>query len=157
MQSSRDRPSAVGTDLPPVLAGVAFAVSGVGVALALTDAQSPLRAPFVIFFLFTGPACGLYAVLPGLDRVTRAATAATGSAGIDLAVAGAVSSLGIPMASGGIAMVAAITALLFLWSIGRRTGGLRLPSGVTVPSFGRNPRGNGSQGTGRSSGTERSK
>ncbi|MEU5402491.1 hypothetical protein ABZ348_24690 [Streptomyces sp. NPDC005963] len=157
MQSSRDRPSAVGTDLPPVLAGAAVAVSGVGVALALAGAQSPLRAPFVIFFLFSGPACGLYAVLPGLDRVTRAATAAAGAAGIDLAVAGALSSLDIPMTSGGIAMVAAITALLFLWAAGRRTGGLRLASGLTVPSFGRSPRGNGSQGAGRSSGTERSR
>lgn len=129
----------VETDLPPILAGAAFAISGVGVALALSDAQSPLRAPFVIFFLFAGPACGLYTVLPGLDPVARAATAAAGAAGIDMAVAGTLSALDVLTAGGGITAVTAITALLLLCAATRRTGWLRLTGRTGSPTTGSNP------------------
>ena len=85
MQTIKDMPSAVRKNLLPVLAGAASAVSGVGVALALAGVQSPLRAPFILFFLFAGPACGLAAALPRLDPAARAAVAAGGAVVIDLA------------------------------------------------------------------------
>lgn len=120
MQTTRDKPSAVRTDLLPALAGVASAVSGVGVALALTGAQSPLRAPFILFFLFAGPAGGLAAVLHRLDPATRATVAATGAVAIDLLIAQSLSSPRALTANGGITAVAVITALLFLWTPVRR-------------------------------------
>jgi hypothetical protein len=120
MQTTGDKPSAVRTDLLPALAGVASAISGVGVALALTGAQSPLRAPFILFFLFAGPAGGLVAVLHRLDPAARAAAAGTGAVAIDLLVAQSLSSPRALTADRGITAVAAITALLFLWALGRR-------------------------------------
>ncbi|MBT2389435.1 hypothetical protein [Streptomyces sp. ISL-1] len=87
--------------------------------MALTGAQSPLRAPFVLFFMFAGPAGGLAAVLHRLDPAARAAVAATGAVAIDLLVAQSLSTPRILTAGGGIATVAAITLLLFLWALGR--------------------------------------
>ncbi|MEV6401140.1 hypothetical protein AB0M39_41275 [Streptomyces sp. NPDC051907] len=112
--------AAAGTDLLPVLAGGAFAVSGVGVALALADVQSPLRAPFVLFFLFAGPAGGLAAVLTRLDPAARAAAAAGGAVLLDLLVAQILSSSRGLTAGGGVTAVAVITILLHLWALGRR-------------------------------------
>ncbi|MGW3623975.1 hypothetical protein [Streptomyces sp. NPDC000880] len=120
MRTTRNKPSAVRTDLLPALAGVASAISAAGVALALTGAQSPLRAPFILFFLFAGPAGGLAAVLHRLDPAVRAATAATGAVATDLLIAQSLSSPRVLTANGGITAVAAITALLFLWALGRR-------------------------------------
>ncbi|MFF3459938.1 hypothetical protein ACFYXH_37690 [Streptomyces sp. NPDC002730] len=120
MQNFRDKPTAVRTDLLPVLAGIAVAISGVGVALALADVQSPLRAPFILFFLFAGPACGIAAALPRPAPAARATTAAAGALVIDLLVAQTRSSPHTLTVGGGIIAVAAITALLFLWALGRR-------------------------------------
>lgn len=119
MPTIKDMPSAVGKNLLPVLAGAACAVSGVGVALALAGVQSPLRAPFVFFFLFAGPACGLAAALPRLDPAARAAVAAGGAVVIDLAVAQSLSSPRLLTVDRGITAVVLITALLFLWALGR--------------------------------------
>ncbi|MFF0064477.1 hypothetical protein ACFYRC_23580 [Streptomyces sp. NPDC005279] len=120
MRTIRDKPTTVRTDLPPVLAGVAVAISGVGVALALADVRSPLRAPFILFFVFAGPACGIAAVLSRPAPAARAVTAAAGALVIDLLVAQTRSSLHTLTVGGGIIAVAAITALLFLWALGRQ-------------------------------------
>lgn len=120
MPTINDKPSAVLKNLLPVFAGAACAVSGVGVALALAGVQSPLRAPFVLFFLFTGPACGLAAALPELDPAARAAVAAGGAVVIDLAVAQSLSSPRLLTVDRGITAVAVITALLFLGALVRR-------------------------------------
>ncbi|MFD3438792.1 hypothetical protein ACFWU3_14965 [Streptomyces sp. NPDC058685] len=120
MQTIKNKPPRTGSDLLPVLAGAAFAVSGVGVALALADVRSPLRAPFVLFFLFAGPACGLFAALSGFEPAVRAAIAAAGAVGIGLLAALPASSPHILDAGGGVVAVAAITALLFLWAPARR-------------------------------------
>ncbi|MER7663157.1 hypothetical protein [Streptomyces sp. NPDC096193] len=120
MQTIKNKPPPGGSDLLPVLAGAAFAVSGVGVALALADVRSPLRAPFVLFFLFAGPACGLFAALSGFEPATRAAVAAAGAVGIGLLAALPVSSPRILDVGGGVVAVVVITALLFLWAPARR-------------------------------------
>lgn len=130
MQTIKNKPPPAGADLLPVVAGAAFAVSGVGVALTLADVQSPLRAPFVLFFLFAGPACGLFAALSGFDPAVRAAVAAAGSVGIGLLAALPASSLHILDVGGGVVAVAVITALLFLWAPARR---MRNP-GSSTPS-----------------------
>ncbi|MFI1396525.1 hypothetical protein [Streptomyces sp. NPDC020681] len=120
MRTIGDKPSGVRTDLLPALAGVACAVSGVGVALALADVSSPLRAPFVLFFLFAGPAGGLYAALPRLELAARVATAAAGAVVIAVLAALFRSPLHVLTAGGAVAAVAAITALLFLRTPFRR-------------------------------------
>ncbi|MET7620938.1 hypothetical protein [Streptomyces sp. NPDC005408] len=120
MQTISNKPSAVRTDLLPALAGAACAVSGVGVALTLTGVESPLRAPFTLFFLFAGPAGGLAAALPRLDPAARAAVAAAGAIVIDLLVAQSLKSPHVLTVDGGITTVAVITVLLFLSALGRR-------------------------------------
>ncbi|MGW4206071.1 hypothetical protein [Streptomyces sp. NPDC004726] len=131
MQGIRDKPQGVGNDLPPLLAGVAFAISGTGIALALTDVDSPLRAPFILFFLFVGPASGLYAALEKLDPATRVAASAAGAVGIDLAVAGALSALEVLTVDGGVTAIVVVTALLFLWTVrGSRNGRPRMARGT---------------------------
>jgi hypothetical protein len=128
-QSVRNKSQTAWVDLLPVLAGIAVAVSAVGIALALADVRSPLRAPFILFFLFAGPAGGLAAALSRyrnrnhernrsegfqLDSAAHATAAVTGALLIDLAVAQAVSDGGFLTINGGIAAVTVITALLFL-------------------------------------------
>ncbi|MEO3975411.1 hypothetical protein [Streptomyces sp. CAU 1734] len=127
MQSINNRSSSFVMDLMPVLGGVALTASATGVALALTGSDSPLRAPFVIFFLFAGPAAGLLALLAGLDRASRAAIATAGAVAVNLVVAWARSSGGPLTTSGGILAVTAVTALLFLWAAARRR--TRTPAG----------------------------
>ncbi|MFI9581906.1 hypothetical protein ACIHCQ_08685 [Streptomyces sp. NPDC052236] len=128
-QTVRNKSEAVWTDLLPVLAGIAAAVSAVGIALALADVRSPLRAPFILFFLFAGPAGGLatalsryrnrnhkrnrnqrFQLIPG----AHATAAATGALVIDLVVAQTISISGFLTINGGIVVVIVITALLFL-------------------------------------------
>ncbi|WP_240136532.1 hypothetical protein [Streptomyces sp. MUM 178J] len=121
MRTISDKPSAVGADLLPVLAGAAAAVSGVGITLALIEAHSPLRAHFVLFSLFAGPACGLAAALPRrLDAATRAATATAGALFIDLAAAHAVVVEELLTAGQAVVAVAALTALPPLAAARRR-------------------------------------
>ena len=69
MQTTRIGTSskASGRDLTPLLAGAATAVGGFGALLALTDSDSPLRAPLTLFFLLVAPAVGIAAALRGLD------------------------------------------------------------------------------------------
>jgi hypothetical protein len=140
MQGVTDKQTAVGRDLPPILAGAAAAVSGTGVALALTDSPSALRAPFVLFFLFAGPAAGLYAVLRNLRPSARLVTAAAGAVAADLTVAAALSGLEALTVTAGVTAIVVVTALLFLCAVGRR-GNTRSHSATGQDGTGRDLRG----------------
>ncbi|MER5769426.1 hypothetical protein [Streptomyces sp. NPDC001985] len=101
------------SDLLTVLAGAAFTFALTGAVLALLDADSALRAPTVLFFLFTGPAAGLYAVLPGLEPAARAAVSASGALVTVLLTGWLRASWDAFPTGAGIVSVAALTALLF--------------------------------------------
>ncbi|HET6860411.1 MAG TPA: hypothetical protein VFH94_25360 [Streptomyces sp.] len=123
MQTISNKPSAVVSDSLPVLAGAALAVSVVGAVLALTDLASPLRAPFTVFFLVMAPAAAVAAGLRGLEPLGRVVAAVAGAVAIDLLVAQAMLAMHIWSIRGGIAAVAAISALLFLLTLVRRPRG----------------------------------
>lgn len=110
-------------DLPPLLAGAACATAGTGVTLALTGSNSPLRAPFVLLFLFLGPAVGLYAALHRLEPWVRASAAASGSLVVNLLFAAVLSWLEVPVVGIGVTAIVAVTALMFLWATWGRRGG----------------------------------
>ena len=98
----------------PLLAGAAFGTAGVGAALALADIASPLRAPFTFFFLIAAPGAALAASLGGLDPLSRAVVALAGSVAVDLLVAQAMLMLHLWSIRGGVAVIAALSAALFL-------------------------------------------
>ncbi|MEU3599560.1 hypothetical protein ABZ714_12670 [Streptomyces sp. NPDC006798] len=120
MRDQTDTSSRIGRDLPPIVAGAATAVAGIGAVLALSGSDSPLRAPFALFFLLLGPAAGLYAVLRGLEPGARVAAAAAGAAAVDLALAAGLSWLEALTAGPATAAIVAVTALLFLWTAADR-------------------------------------
>ncbi|WP_345035090.1 hypothetical protein [Streptomyces sannanensis] len=98
----------------PALAGAAVSVSAVGAVLALTDLASPLRAPFVLFFLLAAPASALAFGLRGLEPLGRLVASLAGAVAIDLLIAQAMLAMHIWSVRGGIAAVAGTSALLFL-------------------------------------------
>lgn len=89
-------------------------VGGVGAVLALADITSPVRAPFTFFFLLAAPhgqrSPGLFA----LDPLSRAVVAAGGTIVIDLLVAQGLLALHMWSVRGGVAVIAALSAALFL-------------------------------------------
>ncbi|GHC41410.1 hypothetical protein [Streptomyces cinnamoneus] len=103
-------------DSLPLAAGAAAAIAGVGGALALADVTSPLRAPFTLFFLIVAPACALAAGLRGLDPLSRAVVATGGAVAVDLLVAQIMLALHAWTVRGGVAAVAAVSAVLLLLS-----------------------------------------
>ncbi len=110
----------------PLLAGAAVGTGGVGAALALADISSPLRAPFTFFFLLVAPGAAFASLPAGLDPLARAVLALAGSVTVDLLVAEALIALHLWSVRGGVAVVAAISAALFLvpparhgWARGR--------------------------------------
>ncbi|MFD7441076.1 hypothetical protein [Streptomyces sp. NPDC059909] len=107
-------------DVLPVLAGGAAAASGVGAALALAGADSPLRAPLALFYLLVAPAAGLAAALRPLARPARLVLSAAGAVLIDLSLARSLRILDIHSVEAGVTSVAAITFLLFLIGIRNR-------------------------------------
>ncbi|MEU1313112.1 hypothetical protein ABZ419_30045 [Streptomyces cinnamoneus] len=109
------RGTAAGDSLP-LAAGAAAAIAGVGGALALADVTSPLRAPFTLFFLIVAPACALAAGLRGLDPLSRAVVATGGAVAVDLLVAQIMLALHAWTVRGGVAAVAAVSAVLLLLS-----------------------------------------
>ncbi|MEU9603608.1 hypothetical protein [Streptomyces sp. NPDC048057] len=111
------------SDLLPLLAGVACAAAGTGAVLALTGSNSPLRAPFVLLFLFLAPAAGLYAALHRLEPWVRTSAAASGSLVVNLAFAAALSWLEVPVVGIGVTAIVAATALMFLWATWERRRG----------------------------------
>ncbi|QDY76043.1 hypothetical protein [Streptomyces qinzhouensis] len=114
MRDHDDTPSTIGNDLPPILAGAVCATAGTGAALAVLGSDSPLRAPFVLLFLVAAPAAGLFALLRGLEPGARAATAVAGAGAIDLGAAAALSGLEVLSAGSSVAVIVAVTALLFV-------------------------------------------
>lgn len=104
----------------PLLAGAAVGTGGVGAALVLADISSPLRAPFTFFFLIVAPGTALACTLGGLDPLSRAVVGVAGSVVIDLLVAQAMLMLHVWSIRGGVAVVAALSAALFLLPLARR-------------------------------------
>ncbi|MEE1929244.1 hypothetical protein V1J52_13830 [Streptomyces sp. TRM 70351] len=114
-----------GTGLPaPLLAGAAVGAAGAG--LALGDLGPPLRAPLTFFFLLAAPGAALAAALPGLDPLSRAVVALAGSIAVNVLVAQTLLAARAWSVRGGVAAVAALSALTLLsvW-LGRRFPGLR--------------------------------
>ncbi len=66
---------------------MAVAVAGAGALLALTDADSPLRGPFTLFFLLLAPGAALGAALRGLEPFGRVVVSLAGAVAIDFLVA----------------------------------------------------------------------
>lgn len=122
-----DRPGSAGAsaagDSLPVVAGAATAIAGVGAVLALADIGSPLRAPFTLFFLLVAPACAVGAALRGLDPLSRSVVAAGGAVAVDLLVAQTMLALHAWTVRGGVAVIAAVSLLLFLLAHVRRHRG----------------------------------
>ena len=110
------RVSGLGESLP-LAAGAAVGVGGVGAALALADVDSPLRAPFALFFLFAAPAAAIAAALPRLDVLTRAVVAVIGAAAFDLLVAQVMIATHVWSFRGGVLTVAVLSAALLLTTL----------------------------------------
>ncbi|MFE0105055.1 hypothetical protein [Streptomyces sp. NPDC059009] len=107
-------------DVLPLLAGVAVAVGAVGAMLALTDITSPLRAPFVLFFLLAAPGAAIGACLEGLDPWGRAVAAVSGAVAVDLLTAQALLALHTWSVRGGVVIVGLLSALIHLLTLMRR-------------------------------------
>ena len=113
----------------PLLAGAAVGVGGVGavLALALADIASPVRAPFTFFFLLAAPGAALAAALRSLDPLSRVVIAAAGAIVVDLLVAQGMLALHMWSVRGGVAVVAALSAVLFLLPLVQRAYSRNVP------------------------------
>lgn len=120
MQTIISKPSGLRTDALWALAGAALAVSGVGAVLALEGLDSPLRAPFALFYLLVAPAAGLGAALRTTTPGARITLSAAGAVLIDLAVAQSMRALDLWSAGRGVTAVAAVTFCLFLFAMRNR-------------------------------------
>ena len=107
----------------PALVAAAVGTAGVGAVLALAGVPAPLRAPFTVFFLLAAPAAALAASLGGLDPLGRAVAALGGALALDLLTAQAMLMLRLWSASGGVMVVAVLSAELFLLPLARRGPG----------------------------------
>ncbi|WP_055567902.1 hypothetical protein [Streptomyces atriruber] len=107
-------------DLLPLLAGAAVAVGGVGAMLALIDLSSPLRGPFTLFFLLAAPGVAIGAALRALTPWGRAVASASGAMAVNLLVAQGMLALHVWSVRGGVAAVAALSALILLLTAGRQ-------------------------------------
>ncbi|MET8830307.1 hypothetical protein ABZX40_01770 [Streptomyces sp. NPDC004610] len=114
--------SGPGRDLSPLLAGAATAVAVIGAALALTGSDSPLRAPFTLFFLLAAPAAAIGAALSGLDPFARVVASLAGAVVVDMLIAQTMLALHRWSAAGGTAAVSAFGAgtLLLVLMVRRR-------------------------------------
>ena len=108
----------------PLLAGAAVGTGVAGAALVLADISSPLRAPFTFFFLIVAPGAALASALRGLDPLTRVVVAAIGSIVLDLLVGQVMLMLHLWSIRGGVAVVAALSAALYLLPLARRSYGV---------------------------------
>lgn len=116
----RPAASATPVGLTPLFAGVAVAAGCVGAAFALLDLSSPLRAPFVLFFLLAAPGFALSPWLRGLDTWARVVACGSGALVVDLAVAQSMLALHVWSIRGGVAAVGALSVLVFLSALARR-------------------------------------
>ncbi|MFI0818396.1 hypothetical protein ACH4TX_18085 [Streptomyces sp. NPDC021098] len=124
MQTNTDKRSAR-AELLPVAAGAAVGIAATGAALALADFDSPLRAPFTLFFLVVAPAAALGSALRGLDAAARTVLGVAGALALDLLVAQTMLALHIWSVRGGVAAVGVLSLLILspaLLPRARRTG-----------------------------------
>jgi uncharacterized membrane protein len=129
MQTIRIRTSS--GDLSPLLAGAATAVAGCGALLALVDSDSPLRGPFTLFFLLAAPTAAIAAALRGLEPFGRLIAAVAGSVVVNMLVAQGMLATHRWSVRGGIVVVTAISALVLVLVLVRRSRGraaTRVPS-----------------------------
>jgi lysylphosphatidylglycerol synthetase-like protein (DUF2156 family) len=118
-------------DLLPLTAGAACVVAAAGAGLAFTDATSPLRAPFTVFFMVVAPAAAMAGRLRGLEPAGRAVVAVAAALALNLLVAQAMLALHLWSVRGGIVAVAGISVLLLLLSRVRRPSGRTARKRVT--------------------------
>lgn len=123
-----------GRDLLPLLAGAAMAVAGVGAVLALTDADSPLRGPFTLFFLIAAPGAAVAAALHGLEPWGRTIASVAGAIAIDLLVAEGMLAVHRWSIHGGIAAVTVISSVILLLVTLKRMRKIRSRRWVTAKS-----------------------
>lgn len=116
----REPRAAASTDLTPLFAGVAVAAGSVGAAFALLDLSSPLRAPFVLFFLLAAPGSALSPWLRGLDGWARVVACGSAALAVNLLVAQVMLALHVWSIRGGVAAVGALSVLVFLSALARR-------------------------------------
>jgi hypothetical protein len=120
--TERARPGP-GRDLLPLLAGAAAAIAGVGAVLALTDTDSPLRAPFTLFFLLAAPGVAVAAALRGLEPFGRTVASLAAAVALNILVAQGMLAVHRWSVRGGIAAVAALSSLILLLVLVRRLRG----------------------------------
>ncbi|MFF1698572.1 hypothetical protein ACFVXC_33925 [Streptomyces sp. NPDC058257] len=104
----------------PLLAGMAVAVGAVGAVLALTDIESPLRAPFTLFFLLAAPGCAIGAALGGLEPWGRIVASVSGAVAVNLLVAQGMLALHMWSVRGGVVAITVIGSLIYLLVLVRR-------------------------------------
>jgi hypothetical protein len=109
-----------GRNLFPLLAGAAGAVAMVGAILALSDADSPLRGPFTLFFLLAAPATAVGAALRGLEPWPRTVVSLAGAIATDLLIAQGMLAMHWWSVRGGIVAVTVISLLALLPAVVRR-------------------------------------
>ncbi|MCP3822562.1 hypothetical protein NLX86_32110 [Streptomyces sp. A3M-1-3] len=114
MQTISGKPGPAGRDTLPLLAGAAAAVGGVGAVLAFSDSESPLRAPFALFFLITMPATAIGSALSAMELPARLVASTAGAVTINLLIAQVMSAMNTGPIRAGIPAVAGVSALLFL-------------------------------------------
>jgi hypothetical protein len=107
-------PQSFGKESLPLLIGAAFGVGAVGAVLAMADISSPVRAPFTFFFLVVAPAAAFASVLRGVDPLSRAVVAIGAAVVVDVLVAQGMLALHLWSIRGGVGVVAAVSAALFL-------------------------------------------
>lgn len=112
-----------GRDLLPLLAGAAAAIAGVGAVLAFADIDSPLRAPFTLFFLLAAPGAAVATALRGLEPFGRIVASLSAAVAVNLLVAQGMLAVHQWSARGGIAAVAALSSLILLLVLVRRLRG----------------------------------
>ncbi|MEU9184493.1 hypothetical protein AB0D14_07990 [Streptomyces sp. NPDC048484] len=112
-----------GRDLLPLLAGAATTIAGIGAVLALVDVDSPLRAPFTLFFLLAAPGTAVAAALRGLEPFGRVLASLSAAVAVNLLVAQGMLAVHRWSAPGGIAAVAALSSLILLLVLVRRLRG----------------------------------
>ncbi|GGV48097.1 hypothetical protein GCM10010277_41120 [Streptomyces longisporoflavus] len=113
-------PSIRHEDALPLLAGTAVTVGAVGLVLALTDIETPLRAPFTLFFLLAAPATAIAAALRGLEPWGRILASVSGAVAVNLLVAQAMLALHVWSVRGGVAAITVIGTLIHLLVLVRR-------------------------------------
>lgn len=125
LQRSRNQSERNGSDSLPLAAGVAVGVAGVGAALALSDVDSALRAPFTLFFLLGAPAAALATALRRLDPLSRTVIALIGAMAVDLLVAEVMLATHVWSARGGVVAVGALSLALLVTTLALGSGARR--------------------------------